>query len=66
MSYMESKIFIMPLSDTANSEPYEIEFTATDDGKILVIIDERHITFSSADFKKLVKLSDCLIDDSAE
>jgi hypothetical protein len=66
MSYMESKIFIMPLRDTANSEPYEIEFTATEDGKILVIVDERHITFSSADFKKLVKLSDCLTDNPAE
>jgi hypothetical protein len=66
MSYVESKTFILPSRDTANSNPQEIEFTSTSDGRIVVAVDDRHLTFCYADLKKLLRISSAVIDEVVE
>ena len=64
MSDVEVKSFIVPQRDTANSRPAEVEFTSTSDGRIVIALDDRHLTFTVLDFKRLVKITLAAMDDS--
>lgn len=58
MSYTETKSFIKPVRDTANSYPYEIEFTSNTDGEVVIIaVDERHLTFKLSDLERMIKVA---------
>ena len=61
MSFAESKIFITPERDTANSHPHDIEFTVNCEGKIMLEIEGRCITFNYSDFKKIISISSVVI-----
>ena len=63
MSYMESRTFIMPNRDTHNSNPYEIEFTATSDGVVIIQVDDRHLTFDLSDLKKMIAVANAMMDE---
>lgn len=63
MHHEELKSFITPSRDTANSCPSEIEFTSTVDGRVIVDIEGRHITFLLSDLKRLVALASVIADD---
>ena len=59
MSYTETKSFIKPVRDTANSHPYEIEFTSNTDngGRVIIAVDERYLTFELADLERMIKVA---------
>lgn len=59
MPYTETKSFIKPVRDTANSYPYEIEFTSNTDngGRVIIAVDERHLTFELADLERMIKVA---------
>lgn len=59
MSYTETKVFIKPIRDTANSYPHEIEFTANNDneGRVVIAVDDRHLTFALDDLERMVKIA---------
>ena len=57
MSYTETKIFIKPTRDTANSYPTDIEFTADSNGKVIIAVDDRHLTFDIRDLEKMVMVA---------
>lgn len=57
MRYVEAKLFLAPTRDTHNSEPYEIEFTATSTGSIVIDVDGRQLTFNISDISKLAQIA---------
>lgn len=62
MSYTETKSFIKPVRDTANSYPQEIEFTSTDEGRVIIDVGDRHLTFNLSDLERMVKLAKAAMD----
>ena len=57
MSYTKTKSFIRPIRDTANSYPTDVEFTSDTDGKVIIAIDERYLTFDIRDLEKMVMVA---------
>ena len=64
MSYTEIKSFIKPVRDTANSYPYEIEFTSNTDngGMVTIAVDDRHLTFELADLERMINVARALME----
>ena len=58
--FSEAKIFITPSQDTHNSYPHDIEFTVLNNGNFVITIDDRELTFSRDELKRIIDVSEVI------